>query len=81
MSGDVLEMPKQEADTGPGEPWNVTAGMLRERWGLENVETIYRWAREGKFPAVKLGDHKRAPIRFRWSDILTFEREHRLDAV
>lgn len=79
---DVLELPKQrEPGESPGEPWDVTAEDLRERWNLDNVETIYRWAREGKLPAVKLGEHRQSPVRFRWSDILAFEEEHRLDAV
>lgn len=79
---DILELPKQADDTdGGGEPWNVRAEDLQERWGLDNVETIYRWARQGKLPAVKLGDHPGAPVRFRWSDIREFEEEHRLDAV
>ena len=85
---DVLELPKNrggdpvdEEDVDPGEDWNVTAKQLRDRWGLDNVETIYRWAHQGKLPALKLGDHRGAPVRFRWSDVLEFEEEHRLDAL
>ena len=54
----------------------LTAAELAERWQLP-AHTIYRLAREGKLPHVKIGRYR----RFRLDAIEQFERDGGADTT
>lgn len=43
----------------------LTAAQVAEMLGV-NVHTIYKWARTGRIPCIKLGRHR---MRFKLSDL------------
>jgi excisionase family DNA binding protein len=49
----------------------LTADDLAKRWRLPRTDQVYRLAREGKLPAVRIGRY----VRFRLEAIEIFERE------
>lgn len=74
--------PRQRArPRGSGEVANpssrplLTPDALAERWSVPRSQ-VYRLAREGKLPAVRIGRY----VRFAVDDVERFEREGGADA-
>lgn len=64
------------------EPTDITiasdqaSGML----GV-TTQTLYNWVKTGKLAAVKTGDNKNAPLRFRLSDIQAIQERRTVKAA
>jgi predicted DNA-binding transcriptional regulator AlpA len=54
-------------------PRLLTAEQVRDRFGVRNVATVYRWAASGKLRRVVLSARS---IRFRPEDVEAFITEH-----
>lgn len=53
----------------------ITEDQLAARWGV-HPGTLEAWRRNKKGPKfIKLGEGKRAPVRYRLDDIVEYERE------
>lgn len=52
----------------------LTTEQLAEMWGM-TADHLEVWRMRGKGPKfIKLGDDPRAPVRYRMSDILEYEK-------